>query len=162
MELWENRYANSRSGARPVEHTRTDRIKSIAIILLVVALLGVGIAGGRAIVFCGEAEDLLVSRAMTECGTAVNQAMTLSRYGGSDTAGALGKIRANINAVDVLSGIRETLYGREMAPEDTFTQLYTIIDSYSDKLKNGTATIEELTHLNEGLAGLQSLLEQAK
>lgn len=162
MEHWENRYAHSRSGARLVEHTRSDRIKSIAIILLMVALLGVGIAGGRAIAFCGKAEDLLISRAMTECGEAVNQAMTLSRSGGSDTAGVLGKIRANINAVDVLSGARQTLYGREMVPGDTFTQLYEIIDSYSAKLKNGAATIEELTRLNEGLAGLQLLLERTK
>ncbi len=162
MERWENRYAHSRSGARPVEHTRADRIKSIAIILLLVALLGVGIAGGRAIAFCGKAEDLLVSRAITECGTAVNQGTTLSRSGGSDTAGALGKIRANINAIDVLSEIRQTLYGREVAPEDTFTQLYEIIDSYSAKLRNGTATIEELTHLNEALGELNSLLQGTK
>ncbi|MGN1368007.1 MAG: hypothetical protein ACI4WX_04000 [Aristaeellaceae bacterium] len=162
MERWENRYARSRSSAHVAEHSRAERIKSIAIILLLVAAVGVGIVGGRAIVFRGKTEELLISRAMTECAAAVNQGSTLSRSGGSDTAGALGKIRANINAVDVLSGLRQSLYGRVLAPKTDFTQLYEIIDSYSAKLKNGSSTIDELTRLNEGLAALQSLLQQAK
>ena len=107
-------------------------------------------------------EELLISRAITECAAAVSQGSTLSRSGGSDTAGALGKIRANINAMDVLSGLRQSLYGRVLAPKTDFTQLYEIIDSYSAKLKNGSSTIDELTRLNEGLAALQSLLQQAK
>lgn len=162
MERWENRYAHSRAGGHGVEHSRADRIKSIAIILLLVVAVGVGIVGGRAIAFRGKTEELLISRAITECAAAVNQGSTLSRSGGSDTAGALGKIRANINAVDVLSGLRQSLYGRVLAPKTDFTQLYEIIDSYSAKLKNGSSTIDELTRLNEGLAALQSLLQQAK
>lgn len=163
MERWENRYVNSRSGgARAVEHSRSERIKIIAIILLLVALLGVGIAGGQAIAFRSDAEELMVARAMTECSDAVNQVNTLSRSGGSDTAGALGKIRANVKAVDVISGLRQSLYGRALAPQSVFTDLYAIIDSYSGKLKNGTSTIEELTNLSEGLTNLQLLLKDAK
>ena len=163
MERWENRYANGRKGkVRAVEHSRADRVKVIVIILLAVALLGVGIAGGQAIAFRNDAEELMVSRALTECSNAVNQVNTLSRSGGSDTAGALGKIRANVNAVDVLSGLCQTLYGHPLAPQSVFTELYAIIDSYSAKLKNGTATIDELTRLGDALSGLQTLLQNAK
>lgn len=163
MERWENRYANGRKGnVRAVEHSRGDRVKIIIIILLAVALLGVGISGGQAIAFRSEAEELLTARALTECGAAVNQVNSLSRSGGSDTAGALGKIRANINAVEVLSGIRQTLYGRDLAPQSSFTELYTIIDSYSAKLKNGTSTIEELTNLGDALTRLQTMLQDAR
>lgn len=163
MERWENRYAHGRSGnARVVEHTRADRVKIITIILLLVALLGVGIAGGQAIALRGETKDMLIARAITECGDAVNQVNTLSRSGGSDTAGALGKIRANIKVVDVLSGLNQALYGKAFAPQTTYTDLYAIIDSYSAKLKNGTSTIEELTNLADGLANLQILLQDAQ
>ena len=142
-----------------VRLSRMDRIKSIIIILLVVALAGIGIAGFQAIAFRSDAKALLAARAQTECGAAVSYANSLSRSGGSDTAGVLGKIRANVNAVDVLSGINQSLYGQELAPRHTFTQLYGVIDSYSSKLRNGTATIEELTNLADGLTSLQQLLK---
>lgn len=160
MERWESRYTHSRSGAaRAVEHTRAERVKNIVIILLAVALLGVGIAGGQAIASRSDAQKLMIARALTECSSAVNQVNTLSRSGGSDTAGALGKIRANVNAVDVLSGISQSLYGRAFAPQTVFNELYTIIDSYSGKLKNGAATIEELTNLSDRLITLQTMLK---
>ena len=163
MERWENRYANGRKGnVRAVEHSRADRVKMIIIILLAVALLGVGIAGGQAIAFRSEAQDLMRTRALTECGSAVNQVNTLSRSGGSDTAGALGKIRANVNAIDVLSNLCQSLYGRPLVPQSVFTELYGIIDSYSAKLKNGTSTIDELTRLGDGLTNLHQLLQNAK
>jgi hypothetical protein len=163
MERWENRYANGRKGnLHAVEHSRSERSKIVVIILLAVALLGVGIAGGKAIAFRGDAEDLMLARAMTECSSAVNQVNTLSRSGGSDTAGALGKIRANVNAVDVLSNIHLSLYGGAYAPQSVFVELYGIIDSYSAKLKNGTSAIDELTRLGDTLTNLQLLLQEAK
>ena len=163
MDRWENRYTHGRAGGgRAMEHSRMDRIKSILLILMAVALLGVGIVGVQSIAFKGDAQKLIVARAMTECSTAVSHANSLSRSGGSDTAGMLGKIRANVNAVDVLSGIHQSLFGQELAPRSTFTQLYTVIDSYSGKLRNGTATIEELTNLSDGLLGLQQLVTSAK
>ncbi len=163
MERWENRYANGRKGnIRAAEHSRADRIKTIMIILMAVALLGVGIAGGQAIAFRGEAKELMVTRALTECSNAVNQANTLSRSGGSDTAGALGKIRANVKAVEVLNGIHQSLYGSAFVPQSNFTDIYSIIDSYSGKLKNGTATIEELTLLGDALGNLHAMLEAVK
>ena len=163
MERWENRYANGRKGnIRAVEHSRSERAKIVLIILLAVALLGVGIAGGKAIAFRGDAEDLMLARAMTECDNAVSQVNMLSRSGGSDTAGALGRIRANVNAVDVLSNMHQSLYGSAYAPQAVFTDLYDIIDSYSAKLKNGTSTIDELTRLGDALGNLQNLLQEAK
>ncbi len=160
MERWENRYTHG--PGRTADHSRADRIKNIVIILLAVALVGVGIAGFQAIAFKGQSRDLIVARAMTECSAAVNSANTLSRSGGSDTAGMLGKIRANVNAMDVLSEMHQSLFGRELAPQASFSQLYTVIDSYSAKLRNGTATIEELTNLSDGLLNLQTMLNAAK
>ena len=159
MERWENRYAHSRNGGnRGMEHSRAERVRSIVIILLVVALAGVGILGWQAIAFRGDCEKGIKARALTECGAAVSQVNTLSRSGGSETSAVLGKIRANIHAVDVLSQMNQSLYGRELAPEASFTELYGIIDSYCAKLMNGSATIEELTNLSDRLTALQSIL----
>ncbi len=161
MENWGNRYTHGRGG-RAADHSRAERVKNVIIILLAVALVGIGIVGFQAIAFKGDARDLVVARAMTECNNAVSIANSLSRSGGSDTAGMLGKIRANVNAVDVLSGVHQSLFGRELAPRASFTGLYNIIDSYSAKLRNGTATIEELTNLADGLTALQLIISDAK
>ena len=161
MERWENRYANGRSGGRrSSEPSRAERIMFIALILLAVVALGVGIVGGQAIADRNKAEKMMVTRAVTECSDAIGHVNNLSRSGGSDTAGALGKIRANIKAVDVLNSLHQSLYGRALAPQSTFAELYGIIDSYSGKLKNGAAVIvEEQTNLVASLTALQSLLQ---
>lgn len=160
MERWENRYANGRSGAaRGVEHSRADRVRTILIILLAVALLGVGIAGGRAMAFRDQADKSIIARMVSECGEAVSQINTLSRYGGSDSAALIGKIRANVHAVDAYNSLHTSLYGSQLVPQNVFAGIYTNIDSYMGKLKNGTATIEEQTNLANGLTALQTLLQ---
>ena len=160
MERWENRYAHSRGGAsRGMEHSRVDRIRNILLILMTVALLGVGIAGGQAIVFRASAGDAIIQRMATECGDAVNQVNTLSRYGGSDSAQLLGKIRANIHAVDVCNETYAALYGSQLVQDNVFTQLYNTVDSYMGKLKNGSSSLDEQTSLAADLAELQSLIQ---
>lgn len=159
MERWENRYAHSRSGAaRGAEHARIEKVRSILLILLTVALIGVGIAGGQAIAFRGKAGDVIIARMVTECNEAVNQVNTLSRYGGSDSAVLVGKIRACIHAMDVLNGVYASYYGGQVVHQGTFTSLYNTIDSYMAKLKNGTTTMEEQTNLLGDLTALQTLL----
>ena len=163
MERWENRYANGRSGGRRTsEPSRTERIMFIVLILLAVVALGVGIVGGQAIADRSEAKEMMIARAMTECSDAVNLVNNMSRSGGSDTAGTLGKVRADVKAMDLLNSLCQSMYGRTLAPQSTFTELYGIIDSYSAKLKNGTSTIDELTRLGDALTSLQQLLQEAR
>ncbi len=163
MDRWETRYVRSRSGSvQNVDRSRVERVKNIVIILLTVALLGVGIAGIQAISLRDKAEDLFIVRAIAECNDAVGTVNTMSRSGGSDTAGELGKIRANIKAVDTLNSMSQSLYGRAYVPQTTFSALYAVIDSYSGKLKNGTSAIEDLTKLADGLTSLQAVLQEAR
>ena len=161
MERWENRYANGRSGgARGAEHSRSERVRSIAIILLAVALAGACILGGQAIAFRNECRDDLIARAVMECGDAVNMVNTMSRSGGSDTAAMLSKIRAHIHTMEMLSEMNMSLFGNELVPATDVGELYNIIDSYFAKLKNGSATIEELTNLGDRLTALQLMLQR--
>ncbi len=162
MDQWSNRYAHGRDGARSPEHAMADRIRNIALILLTVALLGVGIAGGQAIAFRSSCHDTFIHKMQTECGAALSQANTLSRNGGSESAAILGKIRANIRTVDSINDMNNTLYGAYFVPTTTFTDMYAIIDSYSNKLKNGVTTIEEQTNLVSTLTALQTMLGELK
>lgn len=163
MERWENRYAHSRSGAaRGVEHSRMERIRTILLILMAVALLGVGIAGGQAIAFRGKTDDVILARMQTECNDAINHVNTLSRYGGSDSVELIAKIRANVHAADVYNDLHFTLYGNTLVNKTAFTTLYATIDSYMAKFKNGTTTMEAQTNLLHDLTALQTLLQELK
>lgn len=163
MERWENRYANGRSGGvRNVEHSRMERIRTILLILLTVALVGVSIAGGQAIAFRGQVGDTLIARMKTECNDAVSHVNTLSRYGGSDSAVLVGKIRANVHAMDVCNSLYTSYYGSPLIAQTAFTDLYNTIDSYMAKLKNGTTTMEEQTNLQNSLTELQTKLQGIK
>ena len=163
MERWENRYANGRSGgARSVEHSRMERIRSMLLILMAVALVGMVIVGSQAIAFKNQAGDTLIARMRTECNDAVNQVNTLSRYGGSDSAVLVGKIRANVHAMDVCNSLYTNYYGTPLVAQTSFTKLYNTIDSYMGKLKNGTTTMEEQTNLQLELTDLQTMLQNMK
>lgn len=163
MERWENRYANGRKGGKlRQEHSRLDRFLIPASIVMAIVLVALVITTVQSAAFRGEAKDMMIARAITECSDAVNHVNNLSRTNGSDTMGTLGKIRANIKAVETMSSMRQSLYGGALAPQSTFAELYGIIDSYSAKLKNGSATIDELTRLGEVLTGLQQLLQDAR
>lgn len=161
MERWENRYAHSRGGAmHGADHSRFDRARTAVLIVLLVALIGVGIAGGQAIAFRAKAGDAIVASMVMECNEAINQVNTLSRYGGSDSAVLVGKIRASIHAMDVCNSLYASYYGSQVVHQGTFTSLYNTIDSYMAKLKNGTTTMEEQTNLLGDLTALQTLLQE--
>ncbi len=162
MDKWSNRYAHGQPGVRSREHALADRIRNIALILLTVALLGVGIAGGQAIAYRSRCHDAFVYRMQTECGAALSQANSLSRSGGADSAAILGKIRANIRAMEAVNEMNGNLAGGYFVPVSTFTELYAIIDSYNISLKNAVVTLEHQTNLVNALTGLQTQLSGLK
>jgi hypothetical protein len=139
-----------------------ERVRNIALILLTIALIGVGIAGGQAIAFRSRTDATFLNRMQTECSEAVGLANSLARNGSAESTAVLGRIRAYVHAVDTLNSVGNTLHGgnRLLVPESSFTELYAVIDSYSAKLKNGAAVIvEEQTNLVAQLTALQSLLQ---
>lgn len=163
MERWENRYTHSRSrAAQMVEHSRADRAKTALIIILAVLLFGMTIAGVQAMSFRGKGDDVIVNRMRTESSDAVGLATNLSRYGGSDSAAILGRIRADVHAMEVLNELHHTLYGTRCVDTSHFTLLYAAIDGYSDKLRNGTTSLEEQNTLVSELNTLDALIQALK
>lgn len=163
MERWENRYTHSRSrAAQMVEHSRTERAKTALIIILAVLLAGMSIAGIQAILFRSTGDEVIINRMRTESSDAVGLATNLSRYGGSDSAAILGRIRADVHAMEVLNELHHTMYGARCVDTSHFTMLYAVIDGYSDKLKNGTTSLEEQNNLVSGLNTLDTLIQALK
>ncbi|MBQ8555613.1 MAG: hypothetical protein IJ438_07045 [Clostridia bacterium] len=160
MDKWSTRYSRPREGVRAADSALLDRIRNIALILLTVALLGVGITGGQAMAFRSDTENTFVNRMQTECSDALSQVNTLSRNGGSNSAALLGRIRASVHAMEVINEMNNSLHGGSgyLVPVETFTNLYAIIDSYSNKLTVGSVITEEQTNLAASLTALQEQL----
>lgn len=159
---WSNRYAHGKEGPGTVRSVMRDRVRNIALILLLIAFFGVGIAGGQAIAFRSRTDATFLKRMQTECTEAVNLANSLARNGSAESTAVLGRIRAYVHAAETLNSVGNTLHGgnRLVVPESAFTNLYAIIDSYSAKLKNGAAVIvEEQTNLVAQLTALQTQLQ---
>ncbi len=158
MQYWEKRYGRMNSGPAAVEHTRIDRVKNLAIILMAVMLIGTCIVSIQALSFRRDCGETFVTRMKIECSTALSHANYLSRSGGSDSAVVLGKIRASLRAIESINDMQRTLTGSMYVDSVVFTELYEIIDSYSAKLKTASSTIQEQTNLGNHLPVLQNAL----
>lgn len=162
MDKWSNRYAHNQGGVRPADRTRGDRVRSLLLILMVVALAGVSIVGAQAIAFRSGAGQEIVDQIRYECSLTVNMTKDLSRSGGSETAEILGRIRSGVHAVDVLNELNNKLYGSYLLPVSAFDELENIISSYHARLRNGSTTIDVQTELTSALTSLSTLIDGLK
>lgn len=158
MDKWSNRYAHNQGGVRPADRSRGDRVRSLLLILMVVALAGVSIIGAQAIAFRSGAGKEITDQMRLECSRAVNLTKDLSRSGGSETAEILGRIRSDVHAVDVLNELNNELYGSYLLPVSAFDELENIISSYHARLRNGSTIIDVQTELTSALTSLETLI----
>ena len=157
---WSNRYSRGVGGVVTAP-SRSARWMPALLAVLLTAVVLLAIFGGRAIVYQGKSETTFVNRMLTECDEAISATSSLSRSGGSESAAILGRIRANIRAIDAINEVRNTISGSGyFVPPYVFTELYGVIDSYSNNLKLGNVTIENLTDLSNGLTSLRDTLAE--
>ncbi len=157
MLHWERRYGHGMSGRdAAAEHARFDRVKNLAIILLAALLVGTAIVCAQTLKFRDDCGETFIARMKTECSSAVSTANNLSRSGGSDSAAMLARIRANVRTMEVVNEMQRTLTGSPYVEADVFGQLYSLVDSYYDRLKTSTSTISEQTNLVNSLTDLQT------
>lgn len=165
MNRWSNKYSQDRggSGRMPVRLVG-GKVMSTLLAVLLAALVLLGVFGGQAMLYRSRSEETFVNRMLTECDDAISLTGALSRSGGSESAAILGKIRASIHAVDAINEIANTVKGGGgyyVSPA-VFTELYGIIDSYSNNLKLGNVTIENLNNLVNSLESLRLQLAELK
>lgn len=138
-----------------------DRIRNAVLAVLAVACILLAIFGGRAMGFQAEAETTFIRRIQTECSNALNLTASLSRTAGANSAATLGRIRSHLYAVDTINQLNVGLQGGDyLVDNDTFTQLYALLDEYSDKLITGMQTGDLQTALTGSLAALVNTVEQ--
>lgn len=104
------------------------------------------------------ARNFLVSRMRTECESAVNASKMLSRTISSNSNSQLAYVRSGVYAMDVLNQTYAALEGDGSYPVDptSFTNLYSVIDSYYSRLATGTQTTDPMAALTEQLDALQT------
>ena len=164
-----NRFTNKYSyGRNDTVNTNVrvlgERVRNTLLVLLVVTVVVLAVVGGQAIAYRSKCEPTFIHRMMTECDEALNAANDLSRSGGSASSATLGKIRANVHAIDVINNINNTVEGGNayFIQPDVFSGLYSVIDSYSNNLRLGNVTIENLDNLVNGLEQLKAQLTSLK
>lgn len=160
INQWSDKYSHGRAGSAVPGKAPKGRYMGPVLVILVMALLVLGIFGGRAIAYQATSEKTFISRMLTECDEALDSVKSLSRSGGSESAAILGKIRANIHAVDAINAVSNSITGGGgyYVEPVVFTRLYGVIDSYSNNLKLGNVTIENLNDLTLGLEALKEEL----
>lgn len=133
-----------------------DRVRTVLIIVLLVALVAVGVYGAQAVRYRMEARSLLVATMQTESNEAVSLANSLSRTAGGNSAATLGRIRANVHAMETANRMQANLEGRPFLPEETFSEIYTILENYSSRLLTGMNTGDLQGELQTALEALQA------
>lgn len=85
---------------------------------------------------------------------------TLSRTASSSSAATVGKIRADVHAIDVINQMKMLQDGTNHAYVSTelISRIYTILDAYSNQLITGMSTMEEQTNLSAALQELSAAL----
>ena len=136
-----------------------DRLRIGAIIVLVVAVAVLAVLGGQAMAYRAEARSLFAATMQTECIEALNQSSSLSRTAGANSSATLGRIRANVRAMENVNRLQGSLdNGRSFVPEETFSDLYALLDTYSSRLLTGMNTGDLQGQLQTALEALQAVI----
>ena len=146
----------SHEAAQTAAGMMRDRVRTVLILVLLVALVAMGIYGGQAVRYRAEARSLLVSTMQTESNEAVSLANSLSRTAGGNSAATLGRIRASVRAMETANRMKGNLDGKFFLPEETFLDIYTILENYSNRLLTGMNTGDLQGELQAALEALQT------
>ena len=152
-------YMSRNGGAmQPSGNLLWNRIRTAVILVLLVAVVVLAIIGGRAMSFEAESHVTYIRRMQTECNDALSMTTALSRTAGASSSSTLGKIRSHIYAMDVINQVNAGLGNGYLVDGDVFTNLYTIVDDYSNRLITGMVTGDQQTELTNALTSLQAVI----
>lgn len=155
-----HRYTSRSGGINPGNNRLRERIRTGVILVLLIAVVLLAIFGGRAMTFRSETHTIFVRRMQTECASALSLTSSLSRTAGANSAATLGSIRSRVYAMDVINQFNVSLEGagQYLVDNDLFTELYSMLDSYSSQLLTGMSTGDMQTSLTTALNNLLELV----
>lgn len=157
-----HRYTSRTGGINPGNNRMRERMRTGLILVLLIAVVVLAIFGGRAIAYRSEAHSLFVRRMQTECASALSLTASLSRTAGTNSSATLGSIRSRIYAMDVINQFNVGLEGagKYLVNNDLFTELYAVLDEYSNQLLTGMSTGDLQTSLTTELNNLLTLVNE--
>ncbi len=139
---------------------RLRRVQTVAIVLLAIALAAALITLLPGSTYKTDMRRYIQGQMLSECDDAVQQASRLSRTASTSSYDALARIRSEVYAIDTLN---EALHdvGNEayLIDPGVFTAMYTLLDTYNNKLITGIQTGEQQTQLTADLNSLHQLIE---
>ena len=156
-----HRYTSRSDGMQPSAAPRLrERIRNILLMVLLAACILLAVFGGRAMSFQADAHTTFIRRMQTECNDALSLTASLSRTAGANSAATLGRIRSHLYAMDTINQLNVGLQGAGgyLVSNDVFTDLYAVLDVYSDKLITGMQTGDLQTELTTSLNNLSVLV----
>ena len=129
----------------------------LILLALVVALAAVSVT---TVAKLSSVNSRNIAMMQEQCRDAVALSTTLSRTASSSSAATVGKIRADVHAIDVINQMKMLQDGTNHAYVSTelISRIYTILDAYSNQLITGMSTMEEQTNLSAALQELSAAL----
>jgi len=153
-----DKYTRTSKKTESSSQRRKNQIRSIVMIVLLVALVALGIYSTSAIVYRNESQELIIDRMQSECGNALVLTNSLSRTAGTNSSAQLGKIRSSVYAVETLNDMYASLNRVHLVSDEQFESLFALIDEYGNKVITGMNTGELQTALLNEINALQSIV----
>ena len=151
------RYSQTNGTTATLSQMKRSRLKDLLILVLLGLLIAALVVGVQALQKDRNARSVYIRRIQTECDEAVRQVATLSRNAGADSASILSRIRSNLYAIQVISGLQVSQGSGALVSEDRILTLQNTVDRYMTYLTTGMDTGEYTTTLQTALTELQGI-----
>ncbi len=151
------RYSQVGDGSMPLSQVNRNRIKNIFIFVLLAALAALLVISLPLIRNQGNTRALYIQQIQHECQDAYNDAATLSRTAGADSAAILSRIRSNIHAIRMVNNLSGADGNRSLLEDERLLTMQNMIDRHLQYLTTGMDTGEYTTTLQTALTELQEI-----
>ena len=151
------RYSQGGDGGMPLSQINRNRIKSILILLLLIALAALLVISVPLMKSRDGNRALFIQQIQKECQEAYNETASLSRTAGADSAAILSRIRSNIHAIRVINNLSAG-EGNRLLEDERMMTMQNMVDRYLQYLTTGMDTGEYSTSLLNSLSELQMIV----
>ena len=156
------RYSQANGNGASLTQMKRSRLKDLLILVLAGLLIASLVIGIPALQRGNGTRSIYIQRIQTECDEAIRQTSTLSRNAGADSASILARIRSNLYAIRMISGLNMAQGDGELVSEDQVLTLQNMVDRYLNYLTTGMNTGEYQTTLQTGMEELQAEVSALK
>ena len=155
-----SRYAANQKHLSVGTGVPAPRGRGIVMLILLVLTVVLAVVSATATAKLSSVNSRNIAMMQEQCRDAVALSNTLSRTASSSSAATVGKIRADVHAIDVINQMKMLQDGTNHAYDSTelISRIYSVLDSYSNQLIAGMSTMEEQTNLSAVLQELSEAL----